>query len=365
MKILIFDWNTASVPLCETMDDHQKRHNRSGLTTWQWDSHIPDFWDTLSARIAKEDPDLVVIGFQEDRRPGSYFHSHFLPAYMPGLGYELFQRETLMGVGVTTVKNTLENGYPILRGLRTSIYVRSNQKPTDGKISNYVYSSGLTRSKGGMGASLTLDNRNLIFINCHLPFQAYSLIEAQSKQNPMIRQNYLHDTNIAFNNIYEHFVLDQRTPQDSTPTVVFYFGDFNYRVDDMRGAEEVADEMGRTYAQDQEKFRNFYLEGDEMISQMRKGNIYSLDEGVEGRGPEFLPTCKLSKNRRDDHELGRLDHLPYKLGKHNQRRPSWCDRIVYTSIDAPEIRCLAYEHFDVGETMAQSDHAAVLGIFTL
>lgn len=410
LKILVFSWNTASVGLCETLDSNVKNKNRSGFTTWRWDSDLADFWVPLKKRIKDESPDVVAIGFQEDRRPGSYFHSHLLPEEMEAMGYYLLRRMTQMGVGVTTYKNLVNNGDPMVRGLRTSIYIKNKHKhelaiteqywSENGGKFEYNHSSPLTRSKGASAIYMSFPSiGNLVFINCHLPINASSLIEANRKKNPMIRQNHLNETNTAFNHIFDQAVLYQkmlRNVDNDNNTHILYFGDFNYRLVESRNAVEVGCEIMKAYYDDNpEILTKLYSESDELLHQMRKENIYTLSEGVEGEGPRFLPTCKMVKGRRplsktpfddtvDDYGFLKIESsikpsIPferetrsrYNLGKFNQRNPSWCDRILYTdqiknsSSSDRKLVCTAYESFDEGSTMSKSDHAGVLGLFIL
>lgn len=418
LKILVFSWNTASIGLCETLNREQRNYNRSGFTTWRWESQMADFWPQLKLQIEKDDPDIIVIGFQEDRKPGSYFHSHLLPKEMTGMAYSLLNRSKLLGMGVTTYKNTIKCD-PMIRGLRTSVYIRSSldkqisgykrwwTNHNDG-TANYVCTSSVTRSKGGNAIYLTLPGLgNLVLINCHLPFNAHNLIETKVKKNPMLRQNELNITNTAFNNIMEKLVYDEKALTDNYgstgATYVIYFGDFNFRVSESRSASEVANEMISSYQNNTSRLREIYLESDELIMQMRKKNIYSFSEGINDTGPTFLPTCKLNKGRRpfvtevpDEstrlnlyQDLG-FEMMPsaaesstapttnvdrYNVGKYDQRIPSWCDRILYNSlidekiINNPEqyrrLECVRYESFDEGFTMSQSDHSGVVGVFLL
>ena len=161
-----------------------------------------------------------MIGFQEDRYPGSYFHSHLLPEEMPKIGYGLVKRTKLMGVGVTSYKNALK-GDPHERGLRVSVYAKLDLIPeiekeeaemriavgNDGQ-DEYLCSSFVTRGKGATVSYLMLPGIGRIaFICCHLPFNARSLITERLYKNRMLRQNELNQSNVCFNNIIENLVL--------------------------------------------------------------------------------------------------------------------------------------------------------------
>lgn len=381
-RIMVFSWNTESVSLGETLDPNIAAFNREscsayipGLTTWKYPGIIPDFYPKLAAFIVHHDPDIIVIGFQEDRYPGSYFHSHLLPEEMPKIGYGLIKRTKLMGIGVTSYNGTL-NGDPFERGIRVSIYVKKDliqlieREETemrhmignDGQ-SEYICSSFITRGKGATTSYLMLPGfGRLAFICCHLPFNASSLINERIHKNKMLRQNELNQSNTCFNNIIENLVLFK----EPMPTHVIYFGDFNYRLGDMRPASTVADEFYEN-RDNKEFIRNIYVDHDELLEQMRRKNIYMFSEGVDGDGMSFIPTCKMIKNRPslNDEDVKGTDI--WKTGKFDQRIPSWCDRILYHKFteDGHNLLCTYYDRFDFGEIMSESDHAGVIGLFVL
>ena len=388
-KIMVFSWNTESVGLCETMDANLAEYNRTsistyipGLTTWRYQCDIPDFYPKFSEFIVQNSPDLVIIGFQEDRHPGSYFHSHLLPVEMPKIGYGLVKRTKLMGVGVTSYKGMLQ-GDLFERGIRVSIYAKAHLVPViereevemravignDGQ-SEYVCSSFITRGKGATVSYVILPGfGRLAFICCHLPFNARSLITERAYRNKMLRQNEINQSNICFNNIIESLVLFK----EPMPTHVIFFGDFNYRLADPRPASEVANEFNEK-SDDMGFIHDMYVSYDELREQMRRKNIHEFSEGINNQGPTFTPTCKMSKDRsrevyiEGDNELQAIDSADsWKVGKQDQRVPSWCDRILYQkfSEDNHNIICTYYNRFDVGTVMSKSDHAGVISIFEL
>lgn len=395
-RIMVFSWNTESVGLCETMDANVAEYNRTsvstyipGLTTWRYQCDIPDFYPKFSKFIVDNAPDLVVIGFQEDRHPGSYFHSHLLPEEMPKVGYELVKRTKLMGVGVTTYKGMFQ-GDLFERGIRVSIYAKAHLLPiiekeecemravlgNDGQ-DEYVCSSMITRGKGATVSYLMLPGfGRLAFICCHLPFNARSLITERIYKNKMLRQNEINQSNICFNNIIESLVLFK----EPMPIHVIYFGDFNYRLADPRPASIVANEFNEK-RKDVSHIHDMYINYDELREQMRRQNIYEFSEGINNQGPTFIPTCKMMKGRdkypiddddnsSDSNQQGRyhVDGTDYwNIGELDQRVPSWCDRILYRKFgdDGHNMICTYYNRFDVGSVMAKSDHAGVLSIFEL
>jgi hypothetical protein len=372
-KIMVFSWNTKSISLCETLNPDIAAYNREsyskyipGLTSWQYPADFPDFFSDFVKLIKNKDPDILVIGFQEDRFPGSYFHSHLLPEQMPMIGYGLVKRTKLMGVGVTSYKGLL-NKDPFERGIRVSIYAKldlipiieqeeSEMRPiigNDGQ-SEYVCSSSLTRSKGGTASYLMLPGfGRLAFICCHLPFNAKSIIDERIQDNKMIRQNALNQSNTCFNNIIENLVLNRKT----IPTHVIYFGDFNYRLNTYESGDDIAKSF---VTQGKEFIHRMYTDHDELRDQMERGNIYKFSEAEIN----FVPTCKMSFLRYN--KLQSNETL-WNTGKMKQRIPSYCDRILYHKFieDGHGLECTYYDRFDVGQVMSKSDHAAVVAVFVL
>lgn len=382
-KILVYSWNTQSISLGETLNQEESEINRSGyvvpligttLTTWQYQCDMPDFYPKFASLVTEINPDIVVIGFQEDRRPGSYFHSHLLPTEMPKIGYSLVKRTRLMGIGATTFKG-LKSGDFFERGIRMSIYCKSNllasiereeinMRATMGNDGHaeYICSSIFTRGKGAVCSYLILPGcGRLAFVCCHLPFNSKSLLSQRLYNNKMLRQNELNHSNVCFNNIIENLVLYN----DPIPDHVIFFGDFNYRVNDLRPANVISQEFINADAasepQRSELFHNIYRTSDEMLDQMSRENIYKFMEGINDNGPLFLPTCKMSTDR-----LPNINHALWRIGKSYQRNPSWCDRIIYQDYQTyRRLQCTMYDRFDFGTCMTKSDHAAVIATFEL
>jgi len=400
-RIMVFSWNTESVSLCETLDDNIAEYNRTsysnyipGLTTWKYPYNIPDFYPKFAKFIQENSPDLIVIGFQEDRYPGSYFHSHLLPSEMPKIGYGLLKRTKLMGVGITTYKG-LFRGDLFERGLRVSIYAKMDLIPiiekeevemraiigNDGQT-EYLCSSFVTRGKGATASYIMLPGfGRLAFVCCHLPFNSKSIMLERLYNNKMLRQNELNQSNTCFNNIIENLVLFKKP----MPVHVIYFGDFNYRVDDLRPASEIANEFNQN-SENSDFIRDIYMKYDELKEQMCRKNIYEFFEGINNQGPTFIPTYKMLKGRPtqssySENEIQSYEYISFKslsveiphgtyywkTGWQNQRVPSWCDRILYNKFgdDGHNLKCTYYNRFDVGEVMAKSDHAGVLAMFEL
>jgi len=383
IKILVFSWNTQSINIAETMCEEEIKKNRNNckimgynFSTWRYKCEKPDFFNNLIEIIEKENINIIVIGFQEDRFPGSYFHSHFLPNEMPKYGYELLKRTKLMGLGVTSYKNGKKGDFHE-RGLRMSIYVKKEEKKNieqeetemrkamgnDGydyyicsstnPLNNFGAINYFTRGKGAIVSYVIIPSiGRFAFICCHLPFNSHSIDQQREYTNNFIRQNELNYSNTCYNNIIEQFVLS-KTPQ---PDHIIFFGDLNYRISNYNqagliGYNFILNKLNLSY------ISNLYNNHDELKLQMNKSNIYSLSEGINNKGPLFLPTCKMKKSRFNPS----INSIYWNFGKNNNRIPSWADRILYKS---SLLTCTHYDRFDYGTLMCLSDHSAVFSIFS-
>jgi hypothetical protein len=388
LKIFTFIWNTQSVRLSETLDLEESTVHRTGvLSSYRFAAEVPDFFIPLMEQIRKHDADLIVIGFQEDASPGSYFHSHFLINEMPKHGYQLVKRTKLMGVGDTTYQSLFEMDFK-LRGLRLSIYAKTilaqqilGEEDTlskdIGPTQKEYVCSYMFRNKGATCSYIRVPRvGTLAFINAHLPFSSKSLLQSALQHDPMVRTTHLMSQSISFNEIYRHLILDLKV----RPDAVIYMGDFNYRVNCEHGATQISNALQERGCK--ELYQQIYLHFDELHTEMSKRNIYYLDEGIDNAGPLFLPTAKMSKTRELDYDRGlngngdltqpyqvtnALAGTCFKTGVADQRIPSWCDRILYRTLTehGPKMKCLCYQRFDVGQTMKRSDHAGVIGVFMI
>lgn len=398
-QIATFCFNNEAMLLCESFNPNEIVEHRSGtLSMWKYPCVIADFVPTYIERLREKgfNPDVMIFADQESRNPGSYEHSHLLQTYMPTLGYRLLKRTKMMGVGVTTYKGLLK-GDPNFRGLRTSVYVRESLyertvlEERDIRVSlsydaqTNVQCDSLTRGKGATISYVKLPGAEILaVINCHLPFNAKSLITTRKTRNRMLRQTQLNAANYCFNYIFEEAVINSPLK----PRHVIFTGDLNYRIDAPMLSNDFVKQL--TQRPTLEHLEEIYRKYDELHAQMTKGNIYVMQEGPGNSGPTFFPTCKMIKGRprsipgiqdtgddeyipdiedlegqeviypsENHEEIGEKSFQPFQmtdvnirnvgpysstplprsqredvefnLGKHYQRIPSWCDRILHTN----------------------------------
>lgn len=373
-KILIFSWDTATLPLGESLDEAVLKEHRPGgwvsyLLQGAWPSRyvIADFFGKLKEKI--QGRDVVVIGFQEDRKPGSYFHSHLLTTEMEGMGFGLVKRTRLMRL-VEDRPVTEETQGIFTSGIRVSIYARKRlvgliaetEKPLrevmsdDGQLSGDCTVAG--QRSGATASYLMLPGMGqLVFICAYFPQDLEKAQLARRSGDEFLRQNQLNLTNHCFNNYIREFV----TSRYPIPTHVVYFGTFNYRIWDVRPIATIVKDLYKPKAD----LERFWEKSDELRDQIKRRNVYSLREGVSDHGPTFLPTCNLSEHQCQDPAKYKAC---WDVGEDEDIVPAWCERILYGRFGTPdgyELVCTGYDRFDEGETMKKSDHAGVLGYFTL
>lgn len=121
-NILFVIWDVNGLGFNESLDPVTVSHNREsaisyipGVTTWQFTGTPPIFQEKLTKFIISDNPDLVVIGFSNEKPYGSYYHSHFLPCDMSTIGYVLIEK----------IKSTYVQSLNLL-SLRLSFYKKKD-----------------------------------------------------------------------------------------------------------------------------------------------------------------------------------------------------------------------------------------------
>lgn len=403
-KVFVFSWNCESISTCKAEDKCLESNICSYCIKKK--CYIPTFAKHIVEYVYNNNIDIVHIATQEDPYPGGNMHSSYLKKLFFDKDYVLLDnaRHKFIGVGRTTITER------VARGLRSSVYIRSDYlKDKTIVVSNKTHNcGGMKRNKGGIGINLNIDGTNLLFANCHLPFNSESLISHKGRRDKFVKKQ----TN-CLNAIYTKL---HNTFNDSG---IILCGDLNYRINLTMFDKASTINSLITKSPNISKLKDLYnrdelkKELDKRINAADQGIIPKYDEGIDNKGPTtFYPTCKLYKQKYSDFihstskngdvkcnqkplskdnikkkskkEVGirtkcqanspRVGSIPrikdktcYKLGKDDQRAPSWCDRILhYTPHISPlRIRCMDYNSYDFSQIMAMSDHAAVYGFYTV
>jgi hypothetical protein len=381
LQVFIFTWNTQSV-----------RYNIG-------DGPDADFVNVLSDKIINSDRnyDLVVIGLQEDAIRDSLLLADDSSIIVNSLEekYQLIKLVTLSGWGVTTYKALKDEWNYRPRGLRLAIFKRYDLELdiTDVESKEMVcpgIRDWITAGKGGVVVNINTSVGKIAFLNIHLPFSSRSIV-----QDPVQKISRRHNAVMwqanCLRKLYENVV------NTFNPDYLFVLGDFNFRV--QIRTESGAAEITQRLFEDSEYIKELIEEADELrllLDYSRYGDseesvadsppyeqettkqppVPILNEGVNNSGPLFLPTCKLRQGRDDLQCIN-----SYRLGKEDQRTPSWCDRILFKqfdifdsdteeqnascmSKDKGELSCILYDRWDYG-AMNHSDHASVVGVYRI
>lgn len=363
INIAVYSWNESAIEIRTKITDEDQliedKKSYCYYLGYKSTGNAADFFSKIKYDIDNNQLDIVVVGTQESRKPGSYFHSSVLIEEMEKIGYSLLKRTRLMGIGVSTYKN-VRNEYKLTaRGLRTSIFVKSdmlkfiNNEEKEYDLDDHVYhvcGGAYSKNKGAIGTYVKWPGLDpFLFINCHLPFDAASLVEYKKDGLLIARKNAVMKSNIAFNEIIKNLVYNN----EHRPMSVFVLGDLNYRVTPTENMYIASEEyFSIDYISQVKKY-------DELFIEMKSSNIVNFNEGVNKVGITFMPTCKLNKNRNSG-------EYKYKMGKYKQRFPSWCDRILYNNFYLANniVECKVYDRFDIGN-MTKSDHCGVYAIFSI
>jgi hypothetical protein len=308
---------------------------------------------------------LIIVALQEDATD-----SRLIAAFQNALSedYPKVVVAEAMGVGLTTFTKGTR------RGLRMAVFARDSltdlivgepQFCAPSQTIATLSLEGLVRGKGGVSVQVVTPKGKLSLINMHLPFDSGSL---GTPERPKAVQFQL----ACMDQVYKA-VLDK-----AKPDYILTMGDLNFRAPDATWTFEDA-----PWAVAGEIPTNYH-EHDELV-QYRLNVDNTFQEGVDGGGIAFWPTCKMcasrtpgcvpqtnpckacqAKAKAGECEAAVYSKTPWTSTKGSEscyapeRAPSWCDRILYSS----NVRCIAYDRYDEG-SINLSDHAAVWGLFEL
>ncbi|GMH51159.1 hypothetical protein TrLO_g3571 [Triparma laevis f. longispina] len=224
--------------------------------------------------------------------------------------------------------------------MRLHVYIRNSlcQAVTDVEVAAENTGLGhLLANKGGIVARITLGETSLSFLSCHL--QAHEGKEHYHRRCADLKE-ILRGTKCGGHKRYDVSIISHH---------MFVLGDLNFRVDMPK--EKVVELL------DKKKYADVYG-GDELISGVAMGDCLANFNLADCSG--FAPTFKVKRKVVGSIEDGKSVEEVYNL----QRTPSYCDRILWHSLDGLEEDCLNSSFFPVSK-YAASDHNPVAGTFTV
>lgn len=192
----------------------------------------------------------------------------------------------------------------------------------------------MIKTKGAVGLTLSIFGTSFLFINSHFTAHERKWKERVGDYR-LIRKTLSLPLNYTES-------PSRTTDITSRFHQVFWFGDFNFRVEERQG---VVEKYLRQCQDDEDPKYDELIAKDQMTRLMSKGGVF-----------EHFKECKINFA-----PTYRFDINPDDPGNYSSVRvPSWTDRIVYRSSEESEVKPL---HYDCCTSLNISDHRPVFGIF--
>lgn len=379
LKIMIFSWNADGIRLCETLSTTRAQQQRGAFSKFigfKKDCVTPNFFIEIRRFIEDERPGLVVMTTQDEDISKTYFHAEVLPREMVESGYVMVQRQKLDNIGERASGLMLPNvpgGQPKGSALRVSVYARSDVYPGIQEMESQLRQSF---SEGYLVSSLIQNNRyagaicvyvwhavygRMAFIATHLPSGVDALL-VKGKNKKIDQRTYnraiYYGNNLCLANAMNVFV-ESLDPEDK-PDYVFLIGDLNYNISSStKTTQQIINEITQNPA----TIKN-YRANDELTEALKEPFLKGFKEGVQNRGPEFLPTWKMRRERGDDCVSPTLQKGIPANCYDGSNGIGWHDRILYSDDGSNVVSCNRYVRVDAAN-MHMSEHAGVAGVYTV
>nr|AAI50239.1 Zgc:165612 protein [Danio rerio] len=190
------------------------------------------------------------------------------------------------------------------------------------------------KTKGAVGIGFTFFGTSFLFVTSHFTSGDSKVYERILDYNKIIEALAL-PRNLPDTNPYRSTTSDVTTRFDE----VFWFGDFNFRLNKARGDVEAI--LNQGVGVDMSPL----LQHDQLTREMKEGSIF---KGFQEASIHFPPTYKF--------DIG-CDVYDTTT---KQRTPSYTDRILYRNRQSDDIRVIKYTSCSSIKT---SDHRPVIGMF--
>ncbi|XP_066514110.1 inositol polyphosphate 5-phosphatase K-like [Hoplias malabaricus] len=259
---------------------------RVHIITWNVGSAVPpdDITSLLGLNVGDGNTDMYIIGLQEvnsminKRLKDVLFTDQWSEVFMDTLsrfGYVLVTSQRMQGVLLLVFTKYFH--LPFIRGVQTE-----NTRTGLG---------GIWGNKGGVSARMTVFGHSICFLNCHLPAHMENTDQRMEDFESILQQQ-------QFEGQAAMGVLDH--------DVVFWFGDLNFRIEDL--------EMHVIKAAIDNNKLSILWEKDQL--NMAKDSETVL-EGFEEGPLKFPPTYKFDVGTNTYDTSGK------------KRKPAWTDRILW------------------------------------
>lgn len=280
-------------------------------------------------------PEIQIVGLQE--APQYLFSDPWtsnLSSTLHRRGYILFKRHKLSGILLYIF---------VLR----EILLRARDFETESVKTGF---GGLLGNKGGVCLRFTLNGNSVAAMNSHLAAHQENL-----QQRVQDYYSILEGT---------RFTIDNNTISVLNHDYTFWFGDLNFRLDNIEKHEvlNIITKARTTKSKEESaKIISALHRNDQLISVRKKGQAFV---GFQENEPRFLPTYKFVIGSKDAYDS-------------EQRIPAWTDRILFKTKSAEAIDFKAENQitnfnpkleqmfYDALTETDLSDHKPIVSMFRL
>jgi hypothetical protein len=281
--------------------------------TWNLGDTAP-VHEQISQLFEKDIYDIIAVGVQECK-------------YKPAPGYANVEEDWFGTLEKIAGSNYFVVSSASLRdSIRLIVLAKNDHKSNIRNAESAIYSTSVPVfwRKGGVGVSFMYDSTSVCFINCHMAAHQNEIL-ARNTDAVLISKNLkLGNKNYDVTHQFHH---------------TFWIGDLNYRINLTK--DEVVQYL------DKKDYDGLY-QRDQFRTEQEKGKV--LVNFKEGK-IAFRPTFKFDRGT-----------LTYSVTV--ARIPSWCDRVLYQSLDGLA-QNLAQSEYSCVESILSSDHIPVRASFTL
>ena len=328
-NIMCFAWNADGLRICNTtsadLADRRKKWYKK-------DCEPADFMLQIIDLLKKHDISLATFSTEHGATSQTYFHAEVLINLMVENGY-------------TPVYKEKEDQ------LRVSIFVRKDQYNQTTAIDERIVFNAKYKNEGSADF--------IVSQVYHKTFGRFMFIAVdmddgkESKVrnvNTLLFKTFMAD---LLSTVYYNIDLSLR------PNYLFLLGDFDTIIESDRPTNVIHDSADNKIAA--------LASNDELKKMLSSEKVFEgIKEGVNGKGPEFLPNARLAKGRSEDCRHKTMKTQCFQPFESDKNRVGWHDRVLYLDNGTGNytLSCFAYDKMD-SETISKSSHAGVYGLYSL
>lgn len=357
LKIVAITLDVDGIRFCETQstaaaaEKRGKWYNR--LIGRNKNCVTPDLFINIFNYLTTEKVDLFIVTTQDEDERNTYLHSDYLPAQLREYSFSLYQRHVVKNVGQMKYTDLPKGSENSGSALRLSVYVSDRTKTMwfehKSEIDDDfpIYKLVLKRGEYHGGA-----------LSCHLLHKNFGhiLIVAANLPNSSLINNIKEDEHQYYreysNNVVQQglleiaskFWLNSPVPIDHMFLLGDFFSDLDLPENSIIDAKTL-------------------LKYDYLSTLKSPGLVLNnMKEGLDNKGPTFLPTFHMHRGRtctKSDVYDANCFEQSYTV-----QRFGYPDRIMYADWNDGQTICKNYNRIE-GGFMQQTDHAGVLGAFTI